>query len=410
MKKRRTTAKRTVSSAASPETVFIPRKARDTLLGFFAVSVRLRHFFEHNGFRSLNDLHGREFSDFPKYRNCGVKTIAEIRDFVHAVRASRAIRAAVPIAPGQQSPEPAPNAVLVVPASAREVPLADLPRSVRLDHLLQKLSARHLGDLNGIPISKLRCLKNCGAKTVAELSALIERAAAGEFAPEPSASWKPAALLHTLDSLVAGLPGRNQKILVARFGGDSGLALREVGARFGLTSQGVLIVVNLCLSQIQSQGSRRLSAQLERLERFCRENVCPLTPASLEFWLGAPCAASAEARHRPLDGEARFSLGFYLRLLAKLNPALPVWPSRAAHGSSAAASSKLESALTHALRRSSKRLTLPRALAQVRAQPALSELQPTLFLAALRHSTRFKVEFPQPGAPVVTLANGYGGE
>lgn len=383
--------------AAGDERIFIPVEARGMLLATFTVSVRLQHVFEFKNFRLIGDLHGRSFSEIRSYRNCGKKTLDELRELVRAVQHSDH----TPAADGpidtvvHEAPPPIADGAIFVPAKLREFNVADLPLSVRLEGVLQRRGVRRLGDVHGAPITELRATKNCGRKTISELARLIERASTGEFSAAPDGAWNPAELVRTLDALVADLPDRNEGILVLRLGGRSEEmpTLEEVGVKFCLTRERVRQIVELGLERIRKHGGPRLRNQLEHVERICCEKVLPITPALFKQWLGVAGASG------------NFNLSFYLRLLAELKPTIQVWPAgQDTSASRKGRSEEIESALEYALRDGFQTVALPQALALVRGNPALSKTGAAEFLAALQHSRRFKVDFPQPDAPVVRLA------
>ncbi len=372
-------------------------EARGKLLATIPVSVRLQHVFEFKHFKLFGDLHGRSYSEIRGYRNCGKKTIEELREIVRAVQHSHqtwiADRKADVVL--HEAPPPLATGAIFVPVKLHELNVADLPLSVRLEGVLQQRGVRRLGDVQGLSIHDLRGTKNCGRKTISELVRLIERAAAGEFSAAPDAAWNPAELARTLDALVADLPDRNEEILVLRLGGRSEEVptLEEVGAKFRLTRERVRQIVELGLERIRKHGGARLRNQLEHVERICCEKVLPITPALLKQWLD------------DLQVTGNFNLSFYVRLLAELKPTIPAWPEgQDASASRKGRSEEIESALEYALRDGFQTVSLPQALALVRGSRGLGKTEEAEFLAVLQHSRRFKIELPQPDAPVVLLA------
>jgi Sigma-70, region 4 len=378
------------------ERIFIPQEARGRAISPFQVSVRLRHVLELKRFCILGDLHGISYAELGKFRNCGKKTVTELRELVRIIQRTQPIGHADGIS--QEFSEPFVALVgdcLTVPASVRDLNFCDLPISVRLGNILEKRKATRFGDLNGVSVNVFRDLRNCGRKTVAEIIRLIERAAAGEFNAVAEVSWNPVELVCTLDALVADLPDRNQQILVLRLGGkiDEVPTLEEVASKFGLTRERVRQIVDLSIERIRKRGSRRLGSYLEHVERLCCEKVCPLTHALLKQWL----------EHSPATG--CFDLAFYVRLLAELKPTIPAWPAGQDASSGRQGRSKtIERGLEAVLREGFQSVPLSEMLPQLRARTNLRNVGTKEFLAALQHSRRFTVEFPKPDAPAVRLA------
>jgi hypothetical protein len=68
------------------EMIVVPQEARGRLLSSFLVSVRLAHVLQFKNFRLLGELHGLTYYEVSKYRNCGRKTVEELRQLVRNVQ------------------------------------------------------------------------------------------------------------------------------------------------------------------------------------------------------------------------------------------------------------------------------------------------------------------------------------
>ena len=378
------------------ERIFIPQEARGRAIPTFQVSVRLRHIFEHKRFCILGDIHGISYAEFGKFRNCGKRTITELRELV------RMIQSAQPIGHADgNSQEFSESFValmgdcLTVPASVQDLNLCDLPISVRLGNLLKERKTTRLGDLNGVSISELKGVRNCGKKTISEIVNLIERAAAGEFKTitEANVGWSPVDLARLLDTLIMELSTRDVEILELRLSGEKEQlpTLEDVGAKFKLTRERIRQIVNKITAQLRKAGSRRLNTYLLHVAKVCRETVCPLTPDLFEQWLGEKARLF------------QFSPGFYARLLCELNPTIPAW-----HGRQEASTNKenhdgaVETMLNSFLRIGLQSLTLSEAFSQTKAK--IHNLDVGEFFDVLRHARQFRVEFLRPDRPMVKLA------
>ena len=69
---------------------------------------------------------------------------------------------------------------IFIPLSVRELATADLPVSVRLWNVLQKLGYRTLGDLHGESYREIHLAKNCGRGTILELKDFIANHLSGD--------------------------------------------------------------------------------------------------------------------------------------------------------------------------------------------------------------------------------------
>ena len=66
--------------------IFIPISERGRPLRTLAVSVRLSHVFEYAKLKLLGDLHGKSHLEISGYRNCGRKTLEELRNLVREIQ------------------------------------------------------------------------------------------------------------------------------------------------------------------------------------------------------------------------------------------------------------------------------------------------------------------------------------
>ena len=128
-------------------------EARGKLLATFPVSVRLQHIFEFKHLCLFGDLHGRSLSEIRGYRNCGKKTLDELRELVRAIQHSHQ----TPDANGQadvlvhEAPPTVAGGAIFVPVKLHELNVADLPLSIRLEGVLQRKGVRRLGDRGDRP-------------------------------------------------------------------------------------------------------------------------------------------------------------------------------------------------------------------------------------------------------------------
>jgi len=295
------------------ERVFIPQEARGKAISTFQVSVRLRNILENEGFSILGDIHGISYAEFRKFRNCGKKTVEELRELVSMIQRAQPIGHVDGIS--QDFSEPFVALVgdcLTVPASVQDLNFCDLPVSVRLGNILTERKATRLGDLKGVSLSELKIIKNCGKSTISEIVNLIEKAVAGEFntITDVNIVLSPSDLASFLDTLISEFSAREVEILNLRLSGekDKTPTLEDVAAKFSVSRERIRQVVKKITVQLRKAGSRRLNAYLQYIEKTCREMDCPLTPKLFEQWLGEKAQL------------LRFSPGFYSRLLCELNP------------------------------------------------------------------------------------------
>jgi len=272
------------------DTFAVPASARGIGIHSVPLSTRLRNILFRNGVNRLGELDGLPCRALLLLRDCGHKTIAELHQAI--ARAARGERLVQP-------------RIFLVPQTIRALKIADLPFSARARNVLNKLEVICLGELDGRQCDHPH-LQNCGRKTIEEFRRMIERAAAGEFAPPDAGHWEPAALIPLLDALVAQLPERKRLAVCFRLGAEDGvkMTLESVVRRIGMTRERVRQI----MLSVGRLSALPLKAHLELLKKRCRRAA--LSPALLGQWLG--------------DAPTRYSLPFYVRLIALLAPDIKV--------------------------------------------------------------------------------------
>jgi hypothetical protein len=181
----------------------------------------------------------------------------------------------------------------VVPAAARDLSLAELPLSVRLEGVLQRHGFQTLGELNQVDESALLATKNCGPGTILELRQILRRAAAGDFSAAPK-KHLPANLRQLAQAIDTGfnrLSRRDKTIYQARLPGLKGWprTLQDIGTEYQMTRERVRQIINEATEKIRRGGGPRLSRAIEALADKSEKRADALTSERLVTLLKA-CA------------------------------------------------------------------------------------------------------------------------
>ena len=338
----------------------------------------------------VGDLHGLAFTDFLNLRNCGKRTLEELRELVRRLQSGSNT-----LASAEAQQVPVNTQVLVVPLTGRELKLSELPMSVRLENALQSRGYQTLGELNHVDVQTLLAVKNCGKKCILELHELIRRAGSGEFSPIGTTDLVAnlRQVSQSIDSGIANLPKRDRKIYEARLFGDNGnpQTLEEIGSKFQMTRERVRQIVRVVGQTIRRGGGPKLGRALEVIANECRQRVCPLTPELFVEWLGANAVLMHSAQ-------------FYVCVLDHIDPAIPAWPPRSIRdGDDDLSSVQIEGALEAWMRPTGLRPALPAAYAELRRRAAFDGLSVSAFLGAIRVARSLVVNFPTPNQPELQL-------
>lgn len=292
---------------SEPKLIQIPRPLWSLRTLALPCTAFLANFFKQGGFARLGDLHNRQWADLPRVRRGDPLVRRELRALLRKVAehpecARLGPWVATDRLPGDWN-------IFFVPPRARSASPLELPLPVRLRDALQMRHIDTLGDLHGMPVSLLRHTPNFGRTSLRALLDVMTRIARGEFEPPRGAqTLRPAVLLPWLDRLIAQLPPRQHRILMARFGGagQPRKTLDAVGQRFGLTRERVRQIQEIICHRLPRLGGPAFLDALRQLAKVLAAEGSPRSPQQVARWL------------EPLPASARFPSEFYARLLVRI--------------------------------------------------------------------------------------------
>jgi Sigma-70, region 4 len=374
--------------------IHIPADLRGQAIECMPMSGRLAGVLRRANIRVVGDLHGCKLDDFASQRNCGYKTLHELDALVRQAN-SRVEK--TPPRPEAGSLLPGNSVSFVVPDSISQLRFAELPITSRLTNFVRSIGLRTLGDLNGRSAFELLRCKNCGWRTVAEIGQLIERAISGEFdEAQIEEAARPTELLRLLEEGMAKLSPREKHLLLARIGGEDvpSPTLKELGQQHELTRARVQQILKKTLNTLKKTWGPRVPRLLEAVKRRCFSNVCPLTPALLEQWIGES------------DGTFQLSAKAQVRLIGALDKDIPCWPNR--HdgvGGIDSSIRRLDLDLAKLACNANGCIPVGDAYRKLTSQEQrYNRLKVGKFLGMLRRVRRTLVEFDDPKSPVIRLS------
>ncbi|HRZ94323.1 MAG TPA: sigma factor-like helix-turn-helix DNA-binding protein, partial [Candidatus Paceibacterota bacterium] len=288
------------------------------------------------------------------------------------------------------------SGTISIPAHARSWALAQMPLSVRLEGVLQKMGLRQMGELHGLAYVQISSMRNCGRRTIRELLELVRRVHEGEFDCGAMHGLGLEHLIRQVDQAVDDLSEREREILRMRLGGRDRdpMTLEEIGGRFGLTRERARQLLDLMFQRIARHGGPFTFLLLDRLADKCLGMVCPLTPELLPLWLGAKTSASKRV---PV---------FYVRLFSELDPRIPAWPDgqRPNPNLSTRAREIIRPAI-ESLRRHVTPMAIIDLYRDLEAQATVPNLNASDLLLALKQSASITVTTSAPDRPVARLGS-----
>lgn len=282
-----------------------------------------------------------------------------------------------------------------IPNNVRDWPLDQMPLSIRLAGVLQKMGFRKLGDLHGVLYTQVLCMRNCGQRSIKELKALVERVQDGEFDYGRIKGLGLDFLVKQMDESISKINDREKEMLLFRLGGGDQrtFTLEEIGMKYDLTRERVRQVVDLLYQKLYKEGGPAVGAMLQRIAQKCLEIVCPLTPDLLSLWLGSKI-------------ETQYPAAFYVRLFGELERSIPAWPEgQKPYPNLDARAKDIIRPVSDILRQNISPLPLSQVYRHLSQAGQPAKLTAGEFLRALKQCGTLSVEFEKPSEPVVRIAS-----
>jgi len=370
--------------------IFIPISERGRSLRTLTVSVRLSNVFGQAKLHLLGDLHGKTYREIGRYRNCGRKTLDELRNVIRQIQIGEF---QYPV--GGESTSTDPN-IVSVSTGVRNVLLEELPVSARLENVLRACGYRTLGDLHGCDLRELSKMENCGRKSIFQLNQLLRWAEAGEFTPAPSTSVNDplTSAIRLIDVGMGSVSERDRAIVTQRLFGDKGesTTLEEVGEQFGMTRERVRQIVRHAFEKVRRSGGPVLARALEAVANQQNAAVVPITAPLLE----AQLSAISEACERPIL--------FYVYVIEQIAPRIPVWGlDRRSQPLDVSQRNEINLALEKWLPAKGEHPTAKEAFDHLRGHSKFGQLSVAAFFSALERARRIIVDFPRADEPRLRL-------
>lgn len=390
-------------TALLSQKIFIPQEFREWEMTYLPVSIRLWNVFKYFDYQKLGDLNGKTYKNIFNGKNCGRKTIFELRGFINELQSAESVAHLSNLINTKKlnKKEKRTPETLYIPQEVRGLPISSFPLSTRLTNNLRDLDFRLLGDLHGFPAVKLKTIRNCGKRTILELKEFVEKIQKGEFETKSTASefvltpqeLDLAQFIEYIDSFLNELSPRDQEILSLRFAGKSEepLTLEEIGGKYEITRERVRQIQNNTLKKLTYRLGEAGEDFFDRISRDCFAAVCPLTPQLLIYWA------------KKSVSDLQFSPQFYVRVLAELAPDVPTLAESQINQKQARnkRSSKICLEIRDLLSRTSKSISLAKLFEQLKK--SIGDLQKKELFEALQSANFLALDFELPDKPVIKL-------
>lgn len=159
------------------EEIFIAPTVQEYLINSIDISVRLENVLRSLEIEKLGDLHGMSFRQIFHTKNCGRKSIFELRDLIEKIQQNESIESFRKI---ERIEDLELEKIHIQPA-VRDLPISFLVEQKELRENFYTLKIKTLGDLQNLPIEKVKKNRNIDEHTFSKLQELIENAQNGGF-------------------------------------------------------------------------------------------------------------------------------------------------------------------------------------------------------------------------------------
>lgn len=263
------------------------------------LSVRATHLLEKVGWHTAHDIAAAPVFEAMAQRNCGRKTVLELRKAVLAVLETlgndTSELSIPPSLTGEISTQPPPQPPIITNTAIsgrqltdgefetlRVMPLAELGLSVRAKHVIEAAGWDTPLLIALAPVAAALAQRNCGRKTVAELRRTIARVLAERAAGDPEISLDPDRIRAFIDDMTGSLGERPAFVLRERFGlwDGTGETLDDIGNALGVTRARVGQIEAKSLPRLREGYWRRPGLSLLN---GLRERILSAGISSIEF-------------------------------------------------------------------------------------------------------------------------------
>lgn len=156
------------------EKIYIPVACREISIYQFELSVRLENVLQRLNIESLGDLHQTPFLEIEQVRNCGRKTVNELRELIGKLPDENfAVKFDEECEVNNFSETL--KGKISVPQAVKEIPVDYFSFSTRLVNVLNNLAVNTLCDLEKYSFEEIKQTENCGQKTIDELRQFITK-------------------------------------------------------------------------------------------------------------------------------------------------------------------------------------------------------------------------------------------
>ena len=149
------------------EVILIPTECKDIPILSIDISVRLDNVLRKLNIETFGDLDQKFLSEIRQTKNCGQKTVDELRDVIKKLNDALNLENSAVI--GEE------NRKIVVPKSIENFSVKALPLSVRLANVLGKLNIVTFGDFENRSFAEIKNVGGCGHKTIDELKVFVDK-------------------------------------------------------------------------------------------------------------------------------------------------------------------------------------------------------------------------------------------
>lgn len=159
------------------KTIFIAPKFKEYPINLLELSVRLENVLHTLDLKTLGDLHEMSVRQIFHTKNCGRKSIFELRDLIEKIQQDEFVKSFRKI----EDTKKLELEKIHIPLAIRDLPISYLVDSTKLRNLFYSIKVKILGDLQDFRIEQIRKIRGVGDSTFTQFQKLVEKAQKSEF-------------------------------------------------------------------------------------------------------------------------------------------------------------------------------------------------------------------------------------
>jgi len=293
--------------------IHIPKDSIQIQISSFPISIRLANVLRNNKYFVLGDLDNQSYDNLQKIRNCGRKTINELKSLISEINSGKEEHTnstlIKPITPTINFKK------IYIPENLHGIALSEIPFSIEIENYFKNCGFKLLGDIHE---KSYEILDNFSGRKISEFIAFINLCRKSEITilSYIKEVLILSFLINYIDNFLSELSLRDKTIFMKRYGGyaDRQMTLEQIGIEIGVTRERIRQLSDRILRKLSYSLRHYCSELIKHMEKTLNNHICPLTFDLLSYFV-----KKGNIKHA-------YPLFFYLTLFEETIREISTWP------------------------------------------------------------------------------------